>query len=95
MTKHEYICAIADVICAMMLTTCCCVVAFFMPAAASPDAAPMIRADGLYKTYLTGRRPVEVLRGVDLTIHRGDFMALRGASGADSCPGATSASAWA
>lgn len=51
-------------------------------AAASPDAAPMIRADGLYKTYLTGRRPVEVLRGVDLTIHRGDFMALRGASGA-------------
>jgi lipoprotein-releasing system ATP-binding protein len=47
-----------------------------------PPAAPLLRAEGLSKTYLTGRRPLEVLRGVNLDIQRGDFVALRGASGA-------------
>ena len=36
---------------------------------------------GLKKTYIMGRRTLEVLRGVDLEIARGDFVALRGASG--------------
>jgi ABC-type lipoprotein export system ATPase subunit len=35
----------------------------------------------LKKTYVVGKRTLEVLRGVDLEIARGDFVALRGASG--------------
>jgi predicted ABC-type transport system involved in lysophospholipase L1 biosynthesis ATPase subunit len=42
----------------------------------------LISASGLRKTYLLGRRSLEVLRGVDLTVSRGEFLALRGASGA-------------
>jgi ABC-type lipoprotein export system ATPase subunit len=34
------------------------------------------------KTYLLGKRELEVLRGINLEINRGDFLALRGASGA-------------
>jgi len=39
-----------------------------------------VRAAG--KTYLIGKRSLEVLKGVNLTVQRGDFLALRGASGA-------------
>jgi ABC-type lipoprotein export system ATPase subunit len=46
------------------------------------DAAPFLRARALRKTYVLGRRSIEVLRGVDLTVERGEFVALRGASGA-------------
>ncbi len=46
------------------------------------DAAPFLRARALRKTYVLGRRSIEVLRGVDLTVQRGEFVALRGASGA-------------
>jgi len=42
---------------------------------------PLLRAKGLCKTYLLGKRALEVLRGVDLELQRGDFLALRGASG--------------
>jgi lipoprotein-releasing system ATP-binding protein len=42
----------------------------------------MLSARQVHKTYLLGRRSLEVLRGVDLELHRGDFLALRGASGA-------------
>lgn len=45
-------------------------------------ATPLVRARGVSKTYQIGRRAVEVLRGVDLAIDRGAFLALRGASGA-------------
>ena len=43
---------------------------------------PLLRATGLRKTYRLGARSVEVLRGVDLTVGAGEFVALRGASGA-------------
>ncbi len=43
---------------------------------------PLLSARGVHKTYLLGRRTLEVLRGVDLELCRGDFLALRGASGA-------------
>ena len=43
---------------------------------------PLISARELIKTYLMGKRTVEVLRGVNLSIASGDFLALRGASGA-------------
>ena len=42
----------------------------------------LLSARGLKKTYVMGRRSLEVLRGVDVEIPRGDFLALRGASGA-------------
>ena len=42
---------------------------------------PLLSARGLKKTYVIGRRTLEVLRGVDVEIARGDFVALRGASG--------------
>ena len=42
----------------------------------------LLSAHGLRKTYLMGKRSLEVLRGVDVEIARGDFLALRGASGA-------------
>lgn len=43
---------------------------------------PLLSAKGIHKTYLLGKRALEVLRGVDLELSRGDFLALRGASGA-------------
>jgi len=43
---------------------------------------PLLSARGLTKTYVIGKRSLEVLRGVDVDIARGDFLALRGASGA-------------
>lgn len=43
---------------------------------------PLVWAKGVHKTYLLGKRALEVLRGVDLELSRGDFLALRGASGA-------------
>ncbi|MGA2244175.1 MAG: ABC transporter ATP-binding protein [Verrucomicrobiota bacterium] len=42
---------------------------------------PLLSARGLKKTYVVGKRSLDVLRGVDLEIGRGDFVALRGASG--------------
>jgi len=42
---------------------------------------PLLWAKGLCKTYLLGKRSLEVLRGVDIELQRGDFLALRGASG--------------
>jgi ABC-type lipoprotein export system ATPase subunit len=42
---------------------------------------PFLSAHGLKKTYAIGSRTLEVLRGVDVEISRGDFVALRGASG--------------
>lgn len=42
----------------------------------------LLSARDIHKTYLLGRRALEVLRGVDVELRRGDFLALRGASGA-------------
>ena len=44
--------------------------------------APFVRIEGLAKTYLMGDRRLEVLRGVDLEIARGELVALTGPSGA-------------
>lgn len=43
---------------------------------------PLVSARDVHKTYILGQRSLEVLRGVDVELHRGDFLALRGASGA-------------
>jgi ABC-type lipoprotein export system ATPase subunit len=42
----------------------------------------LLSARGVHKTYLLGKRALEVLRGVDIELRQGDFLALRGASGA-------------
>jgi ABC-type lipoprotein export system ATPase subunit len=42
----------------------------------------LLSAKAVHKTYLLGKRSLEVLRGIDLDLQRGDFVALRGASGA-------------
>jgi lipoprotein-releasing system ATP-binding protein len=41
-----------------------------------------LSAKNVGKTYMLGKRELEVLRGINLDINRGDFLALRGASGA-------------
>jgi lipoprotein-releasing system ATP-binding protein len=46
------------------------------------EAPMLLSAKGVHKTYLLGKRSLEVLRGVDIELRRGDFIALRGASGA-------------
>lgn len=45
------------------------------------DAAFLVTT-GLRKSYVMGKRTLEVLRGIDLTVQSGEFVALRGASGA-------------
>src|SRR6266481_2338828 len=47
-----------------------------------PAPGPLLTARDLHKTYVIGRRTLEVLRGVNLTVKRGELLALRGASGA-------------
>ncbi|MBX3733738.1 MAG: ABC transporter ATP-binding protein [Verrucomicrobiae bacterium] len=43
---------------------------------------PCLQATGLRRIYAIGHRTLEVLRGVDLTVEHGEFVALCGASGA-------------
>ncbi len=45
------------------------------------NAAPIIRVRGLQKTYQSGEVPVHALRGVDLEVTRGEYLAVIGPSG--------------
>jgi putative ABC transport system ATP-binding protein len=42
---------------------------------------PVIEVSGLHKTYGSGPTAVHALRGVDLNVHPGDYLAIMGASG--------------
>lgn len=42
----------------------------------------MIQTSGLHRSYRIGRKPIEVLRGIDLDIHAGERVFLCGPSGA-------------
>jgi len=46
------------------------------------SGTPLVEARDLFKTYTTGKRDLTVLRGVNFTAARGEFVALQGASGA-------------
>lgn len=49
----------------------------------SPETqAPLLVATDIHKSYKMGRRSLDVLRGVSLEVYPGDFLAIRGASGA-------------
>jgi putative ABC transport system ATP-binding protein len=50
-------------------------------AAVAPQAVPVIELRGLTRTYGSGQAAVHALRGVDLRIDRGDFVAVMGPSG--------------
>jgi ABC-type lipoprotein export system ATPase subunit len=47
----------------------------------SVTAEPLIRVESVTRTYHIGARDVHALRGVDLTVPRGELLALRGRSG--------------
>ncbi|MCZ6699441.1 MAG: ABC transporter ATP-binding protein [Planctomycetota bacterium] len=42
---------------------------------------PMIRCERVYKSYQLGRTELTVLRGIDLEIHRAQFLSIMGSSG--------------
>lgn len=46
-----------------------------------PNGTPLIELRGVTKVYGTGGAAVQALRGVDLRIERGEFVAVMGASG--------------
>src|SRR5258706_11284839 len=46
------------------------------------QADNIVTAAGLHKSYSLGATPVEVLKGVDLMVRRGEALAIVGASGA-------------
>jgi ABC-type lipoprotein export system ATPase subunit len=46
------------------------------------NGAPLLEARELRKAYVTGKRELEVLKGVNFSATRGEFVALQGASGA-------------
>lgn len=42
---------------------------------------PLVQLQGISKAYIRGKQKVEVLHDLDLSIHRGEFLALMGPSG--------------
>ncbi len=49
--------------------------------AQSPSATPIVDARALHKTYGSGKNRFQALRGVDLTVQRGEMVAVVGSSG--------------
>jgi ABC-type lipoprotein export system ATPase subunit len=46
-----------------------------------PTTPVLMSVDDLHKTYKLGRQRLEVLKGISLRIHEGEFVAITGASG--------------
>jgi ABC-type lipoprotein export system ATPase subunit len=47
-----------------------------------PSGHALIEVVDVHKSYLLGRRVLEILRGLSLKVERGESLAIRGASGA-------------
>lgn len=47
----------------------------------NPSNNVVLRAENLAKTYIIGKIPVDALRGVNLTVEKGDFLSILGPSG--------------
>jgi putative ABC transport system ATP-binding protein len=45
------------------------------------NSVPVIQTEDLRKTYMQGERPLEVLKGLSLTVEPGEFTAIMGPSG--------------
>lgn len=45
------------------------------------DQTPMVSLKNIYKTYVQGKNPIPVLKGVELSVHRGEMVAIMGSSG--------------
>jgi ABC-type lipoprotein export system ATPase subunit len=52
-----------------------------MPSGAGDGSSPVLRAEGLVKTYRGPSAPIPVLSGVDLCVGAGDLTVIAGASG--------------
>jgi putative ABC transport system ATP-binding protein len=52
-----------------------------LPPAADSSRTPLLEAVGLRKTYSLGNARIPALRGVDLTVSRGEFLVVAGRSG--------------
>jgi putative ABC transport system ATP-binding protein len=52
-----------------------------MSAGAESAPAAVIRLEGVHKVYANGKLEVHALRGVDLVVRRGEFLAIMGPSG--------------
>ncbi|MEK7866456.1 MAG: ABC transporter ATP-binding protein [Planctomycetota bacterium] len=48
----------------------------------SEAARPVLRVDGLHRTYRMGESDLHVLRGIDLEVRKGEVLAIMGPSGA-------------
>ena len=51
------------------------------PAPATEEGGAVMRARGIKKSFKMGDTPVQVLKGVDVTIRPGEFLAIEGRSG--------------
>ncbi len=51
------------------------------PGSRQPAAGPIIEVESLYKSYRMGEVEVEVLKGIDLAVRSGEFLAVMGPSG--------------
>jgi len=49
---------------------------------ASPSTPVLLEAKNIHKSFVMGTQTVEVLKGIDLDIYRGEMLAMIGASGA-------------
>ncbi len=52
-----------------------------MSAPGRPHPAEVIRLEDVHKVYATGKLEVHALRGIDLVVRRGEFLAIMGPSG--------------
>ncbi len=56
------------------------------PRGRQSDVDVTLRGEQITRRFPLGRAYVEVLRGVDLTVHKGDFVAIMGPSGSGKSP---------